>query len=146
MKVLLGYDGSKNAKAALVRATELVKNSDGELVVVVAANVPIPTPYGNRSYYEQLRNDVIEHAQNLLAEASDLARQAGATRVTGLVKEGFPADVITSHASETDADIIVVGRRGIRGIERTFIGSVSSSVLAQSKCDVLVVMERNDAE
>jgi nucleotide-binding universal stress UspA family protein len=140
MRILLGYDGSKNAKAALARATELTKNSDGELVVVVAANVPIPAPYANRSYYEQLHNDVVEHARSLVAEASDMARQAGVTRVTGSVKEGFPADVIASHAAEMGADMIVVGRRGIRGVERTLIGSVSSSVLAQSKCDVLVVM------
>jgi nucleotide-binding universal stress UspA family protein len=140
MRILVGYDGSENAKVALVRATELTKNSDGELVVVVAAHVPIPAPYANRSYYEQLRNDIVEHARSLVAEASDLAGQAGVARVTGSVKEGFPADVIASYASETGADMIVLGRRGIRGVERTLMGSVSSSVLAQSKCDVLVVM------
>ena len=137
---MLGYDGSKNAKVALERASELTKNSDGDLIVVVAASVPVPAPYASRSYYEQLRKDVVEHAKSLMAEASDLARQAGVKRVTGSVEEGYAADVIASRALETGADMIVVGRRGIRGVERRRIGSVSSSVLAQSECDVLVVM------
>ncbi len=141
MRILLGYDGSKNAKMALTKATQLIKNTDGELVVVVVANVPSPAPYADRSYYEQTRKEMVEHANSLLTEASDLAKQAGVAKVTGLVREGFPPEVIASHASETGADMIIVGRRGIRGVDRTRIGSVSSSILAISKCDVLVVME-----
>ena len=140
MKMVVGYDGSKNAKAALARAAELTKNSEGVLVIVIAANVPIPAPYAIRSYYEQVRSDMANHAKTLLAEALDLAKKVGVARVSGLVKEGYPAEVIVSHAKETSADMIVVGRRGTRGIERTSMGSVSSSVLAESKCDVLVVM------
>lgn len=140
MKILVGYDGSKNAKAALAKATELTKNDIDELMIVVVANVPIPAPYAQRSYYEQLHNDLVENAKNLSAEASELASQAGAANVTGLVKEGFPSQVIVSTASEIGADMIVLGRRGVRGVERNLIGSVSSSVLAQSNCDVLVVM------
>lgn len=141
MKVLLGYDGSKNAKIALTKATELTKDSENELVVVVAAHMPIPAPYASRSYYEQVRSDTLEHANNLLSEASELAKQSGVARVSGSVKEGLPQEVIVSYASETGADMIVLGRRGVRGVGRGLIGSVSSSVLAQSTCDVLVVME-----
>lgn len=141
MKVLLGYDGSKNAKMALAKAAEMTKGPESELVVVVAAHMPIPAPYASRSYYEQVRSDILEHANNLLTEASDLAKQSGVTKITGSVKEGLPHEVIVSYASETGADIIVLGRRGIRGIDRRLIGSVSSSVLSQSKCDVLVVVE-----
>lgn len=141
MKVLLGYDGSKNAKIALTKATELTKDSENELVVVVAAHMPIPAPYASRSYYEQVRSDTLEHANNLLSEASELAKQSGVARVSGSVKEGLPQEVIVSYASETGADMIVLGRRGVRGVGRGLIGSVSSSVLSQSKCDVLVVME-----
>ena len=144
MKKELGYDGSKDENAALQRAAELTKNSEGEMEVIVVATIPIPAPYAEKSYYENTRIDVMERSKNLLAEASDLARKAGVPRVTGLVKEGFPAEVIVSHASEADADMIVVGRRGVRGIERSLLGSVSSSVLAQSKCDVLVVMEEQE--
>ena len=141
MKILLGYDGSKNAKVALMRATEMTKTSNGELVIIVVASVPSPAPYAKRSYYEEVYSEKLEHSQNLLAEALETAKGAGVAKVTGMVKEGFPAETIVSHALETNADMIVVGRRGIRGVERKLIGSVSSSVLAQSKCDVLVVME-----
>ena len=74
MKMVVGYDGSKNAKAALARAAELTKNSEGELVIVIAANVPIPAPYAIRSYNEQVRSDMANHAKTLLAEALDLAK------------------------------------------------------------------------
>lgn len=139
-KILLGYDGSENARVALSKATKLIKNSDGELVIIVVATVPIPAPYAQRAYYEQVRNDIMQNSRNLLTEASDLAKQAGVARVSGLVEEGFPAESIVSHASEIGADLIVIGRRGIRGVDRKLIGSVSSSILAQSKCDVLVAM------
>lgn len=141
MRILLGYDGSKNAKLALARATEMTKTSDSDLMIVVVASVPNPAPYAQRSYYEELHSEKIERSQNLLAEALEMAKAAGVAKVSGMVKEGFPAETIVSHASEKKADMIVVGRRGIRGVERKLIGSVSSSVLAQSKCDVLVVVE-----
>lgn len=137
-KILVGYDGSENAKRALRKAIELTKRSKGELTILVAADT-VSFAMGSRGqYYAPVRNDMVQHAKNLLAEASDTAKQAG-VKVHGSVEEGRPVDMILAKAMDSKADLIVVGRRGIRGIERFLMGSVSSSVVNHSKCDVLVV-------
>lgn len=56
-----------------------------------------------------------------------------------MVEEGYPAGCILNLAAGSCADLIVLGRRGISGVERFFLGGVSSNVVAHSKCDVLVV-------
>jgi nucleotide-binding universal stress UspA family protein len=58
---------------------------------------------------------------------------------TGSVEEGYPADCILNMAVTDRADLIVMGRRGISGVERFLLGGVSSSVVSHSKCDILIV-------
>jgi nucleotide-binding universal stress UspA family protein len=139
-KILVGYDGSENAKIALARAIGMARDSEGELTIVVAADTMGYVAYSAWLSSEQFRKDMLEHAKNLLSEGINGAKQAGITKADGSVNEGYPADVILAHASEQKADLIVLGRRGIRGIGRLLMGSVSSSVISHSECDVLVVV------
>ena len=138
-KILVGYDDSDNAKRAPGKAIELAKMSGGELTIVVAADTISYAAHSMGHSYGVFHNDMVEHARNLLSEASDSARQVVNRRTYGSVEQGRPADMILAKASEIKADLIVVGRRGIRGIERFLLGSVSSSVVSHSECDVLVV-------
>jgi nucleotide-binding universal stress UspA family protein len=137
-RILVGYDGSDNSKRALDRAVELARSAGSELSVVVAVDTVSYALYSTGQYYYPIRDDMTQHAKKLLAEAIETAKLAGIA-ATGWVKEGRPADTIITTASENGADLIVVGRRGIKGIERFLIGSVSSAVVSSSKCDVLVV-------
>ena len=81
----------------------------------------------------------MEQARSLVAEGSDMVKQAGVERVDESVKEGHPANTMLTEISENGIDMIVVGRRGIRGVERFLMVSVSSSIVSHSVCDVLVV-------
>lgn len=65
--------------------------------------------------------------------------RGGTISISGRVEEGHPADLILATAAGRNSDLIVVGRRGIRGLERFLMGSVSSSIISHSSCDVLVV-------
>jgi nucleotide-binding universal stress UspA family protein len=140
-KVLLGYDGSKMSEKALDRSIEVVKDSDGELTIVVAADTPGYAAYADWSSYGSFRRDVLEHIKKLSSTASERARGAGvpAGHVEVVATEGYPADVILKTASDRGADLIVIGRTGVRSIEGSLMGSVSSSVINHSNCDVLVV-------
>jgi nucleotide-binding universal stress UspA family protein len=62
----------------------------------------------------------------------------GAT-VSRLVVEGHPAVVITDRAALSGAGLVVVGARGLGGVKRVLLGSVSDSVLRASECPVLIV-------
>ena len=137
--ILAGYHGSENARRALNRAIELTKESKGELRIAAVADIASYVNYATGGVYRQFHDNTREHAKNLLADASDIARQGGIANVYGSVEDNQPADMILTLASEYKADLIVVGRRGIRGIERFLMASVSSAVINNAKCDVLVV-------
>ena len=55
------------------------------------------------------------------------------------VREGQPAEVIIDVANQEQADLIVVGSRGLTGIQRYLMGSVSSKVSEHAPCSVMVV-------
>jgi nucleotide-binding universal stress UspA family protein len=71
-----------------------------------------------------------------LAEARSLLG-AGGRDVTTIEAQGDPGDVIVEAAK--DADLAIVGSRGLNPLQRLLLGSVSSKVVHRAECDVLVV-------
>jgi len=138
-KILVGFDGSENAKRALGKAIGLAGKSGGDLTIVVVADITSHLPLGYGQFYVSIRDASLESARAALSQGSQTAKQASLTSVHESVEEGSPAEMILARASEIKADLIVVGSRGIRGIERFLMGSVSFSIVNHSKCDVLVV-------
>ena len=139
-RILVGYDGSENSKRALRKAIELAKVLDSEVrLVTVEDTIGYVPSLAGMVYPPNLRQNLLKQGNALLEEAVNLAKEAGITNVSGSVEEGSPADMILAYASAYKADLIVLGRRGIRGIERFLMGSVSSAVVSHSGCDVLVV-------
>jgi nucleotide-binding universal stress UspA family protein len=61
-------------------------------------------------------------------------------------REGRPDAEITALAEEIGAGLIVVGSRGLGGIRRTMLGSVSDSVVRHAHCPVLVVREEEPTD
>jgi nucleotide-binding universal stress UspA family protein len=137
-KILLGYDGSENGKRALERAIALALAQEATIRVVVAANTILPV-YGPAPGYQppDYADEVIKMGQKSLADALARTKEAGA-QASGFVEEGPPAEVILDAADSEAVDLVVVGRRGMSDVKRFLMGSVSSSVLNHSKCDVLV--------
>ena len=140
MKILLAYDGSDNAKRALARAIELSVDANAELTIIYYVDLQAFETFAAKRILADLRDKMVEDAEKLVADASRVAQQGGVTDVRTLVlRGGDPADAILSASLGEKADLIVVGRRGVRGIERFLLGSVSSRVVDHAKCDVLVV-------
>jgi len=138
-RILVGYDGSDNATRAVQKAITIAKESGGELSVVVAANtLGYPPRYRDR-YYSDFRKITLHHSKEQLSRALETAKLGGVASAQGKVEEGQPADAILTRAVDVSADLIVVGRRGLGGVQRFLLGSVSSSVVIHSTCDVLVV-------
>lgn len=138
-RILVCYDGSDNARRALQMAIKLTKEGGGKLSVVVAAGTPGYPPRYRDEYYSDLRKVIIHDANEQLSEALEKAAVGGLPSAQGEVEEGQPADVILARAVDVSADLIVVGRRGLGGVKRFLLGSVSSAVVSHSTCDVLVV-------
>lgn len=123
--VLVAFDGSMNSQRALSRAAALAKANGATLKVVV---VMPPSPY----------EEDVKRGNDLLESAVSMAKNT-LRDVEGVLRDGQPADEVLKLAEEESADVVVVGRRGISGIERFLLGGVSSAVVNHSKCDVLVV-------
>src|SRR3989449_2867199 len=122
-KILVGYDGSETSKRALRKAIELAKvlGSEVRLVTVEDTIGYVPSLAG-MVYPPNLRQNLLKQGNALLKEAVNFAKEAGITNVSGSVEEGSPADMVLAYASDCKADLIVLGRRGIRGIERFLRG------------------------
>jgi nucleotide-binding universal stress UspA family protein len=131
-KIVVGYDGSDPSKHALERALALAGN-DGKITVVAAAepHARVAITEGahlDPSEVERRRRD-LEGAQQLLSERGVQAETIEA--------QGDPGAVIVQAAK--DADLVIVGSRGLNPVQRILLGSVSSKVVHRAECDVLVV-------
>jgi nucleotide-binding universal stress UspA family protein len=135
-KILVGFDGTEEARRALDRAIELAQ--PGDEVTVVAALPEIV--WGAAGSHEDSfkRGDSVADARAHLDEAAEKLTARGIPTTT-LQRNGDPADVIVETAKAGNYDTIVVGSRGHGFAKRLLVGSVSTGVLHHATCDVLVV-------
>jgi nucleotide-binding universal stress UspA family protein len=138
--IVVGTDGSPSAVAAVRKAVEIAKGS-GALVHLVTAYPDIPA-YSEPISSSAKRNPINLHevAESVVARAAgEFASQD--VDVETHAQEGEPAQVIIEVALEHDADLIVVGARGLTGVRRFLLGSVSSKLSHHAPCSVMIVRE-----
>jgi nucleotide-binding universal stress UspA family protein len=141
-RIVVGTDGSETAKRAVHEAMELAKKT-GASLDVVSAFEPVPS---SRLREERLQAPSdIEHAVNpqedvnaILAEAQRDVEEAGVD-VRTFARQGEPADAILDVAEEENADLIVVGNKGMTGAKRFLLGSVPNKVSHHAPCSVLII-------
>lgn len=138
-KILVAYDGSENSKRALRKALGVAKLSRAELRILVVADTSVYFAGSTGLLRDEIRRSLRESSYGHLSEAIARAKRARVKTPHGSVVEGDPADEILAVASQGREDLIVVGRRGMSGIARFLMGSVSSKIINNAGCDVLVV-------
>lgn len=147
MKVLLAVDGSKHAKAAVLKFCEIFGDGSDlkiRIVSVVDDSVSIDgiDRFGAATeYYSRLEDIKKEFAEKSVEEAETLikAKLGDDVYVDTDVVIGSPKARIVEDAEEWDADLIIVGSHGYGFFERLLVGSVSDAVLHHAHCSVLVV-------
>jgi len=142
-RIVVPFDGSKGAAKALETAVQMQKLCDAELLIL--------TIYRHHSYLEaslsmvrveepENLDDVLRgHARQIVERAKEQAAELGATKVRGFVRNGPVARGIVAFADEHDADLLVLGSRGLGSIENYLLGSVSHKVTGLAEIPVLVV-------
>ena len=141
-QVLLATDGSQDAELAATTAIDLSKRLDAELHTVYVE--PMPERHSSRSmrFPVDLPAEVVEsveqEAKIKLEEQLQKIKQAGEV-AHAHPRVGVPPAEIVALAEEIGAGLIVMGSRGLGGIRRTLIGSISDSVVRHAHCPVLVV-------
>jgi nucleotide-binding universal stress UspA family protein len=147
-RILLATDGSEEAQLALQTAVDLASSTGSELHVVTVgreyhpAYYEIPEPEEIR---EKALRTLEREAQGILDEQVRKIEEAG-----GAVTEVHPRmggrrdQEIVRLSEEIGAGLIVMGSRGLGGLRRALMGSVSDSVVRHAHCPVLVVRKIRD--
>jgi nucleotide-binding universal stress UspA family protein len=140
-RILLATDGSEEAELAALRAVDLADATDSELHVVHVGVLPIflKSYPGTLGYYGKLYEQIEEMSRELLRKQSWRVKAAGGTVAGAHLKMGEVDLEIVALAEELGADLIVIGSRGLGGVRRALMGSVSDSVVRHAHCPVLVV-------
>lgn len=138
-QVLVGYDGSPQAEAALEHA--VAEHADATLVLLCVID-PSETGYSPTraltSLSEEWYVEAKREAEETLAAGRETAVEAGVDVETDTVV-GTPANAIVEYAEDHDVDHVVTGSHGRSGVSRILLGSVAETVIRRSPVPVTVV-------
>jgi nucleotide-binding universal stress UspA family protein len=131
--LVLGYDGSACAKAALQTAVETAQAFGDGIVVAFGAGV---YPIGEDRDHQRLLREM---GTGLADEALSAIRAAGVTECDAAVVDARPAEALLKVAADRDARMIIVGTQGEHPLTGAVLGSVPHKLLHLSVVPVLVV-------
>jgi nucleotide-binding universal stress UspA family protein len=140
--IVVGTDGSNTAQEAVRQASELAR-ALGAKVYLVSAYEPVPE--GRLRDERQVLPADLQWMVNPREDVEEtLDQAAGALKAYGievetLPREGDPADAILDVAEEKNADLIVVGNKGMTGAKRFLLGSVPNKVSHHAPCSVMII-------
>ena len=147
-KILVPLDGSDHADKALDAALDLAEAYSAEIFLLSVVHVP-PSAYAapplsaKTSFLTSIRNyekEIEASLKRVLSEAIEKAKKLTPyVKISTKLVEGNPADKIVEIANEENIDIIIMGHRGLSGIRRLVLGSVSNQVVDEASCPVLIV-------
>ena len=138
--VLAAIDVTEEAQQVLKQAREVASEHEAKLSVVTVVK-PLTHVYGGLDMvsFTQASLDFEEEARSLaLAQAQELAADAGVDAADVHVMVGSPAGQIVAAAEAHAADLIVIGSHGKHGLG-LLLGSTANGVLHQAETDVLTV-------
>jgi nucleotide-binding universal stress UspA family protein len=136
-KILLATDASEEATLAFQTAADLSERTGSELHVIHVGEVPLvyhPERHGYGAEYEEHERE----ARQLLEAQVERIKGAGVTVAQAHLRMGRADEEIVVLAEELGADLVAMGSRGLGGVRRGLMGSVSDSVVRHAHCPVLI--------
>ena len=150
MKMLVAVDGSKQSEKAMEEAAKIAGGCSADQVSLIhvyekSFNMPM---WGEG--YNYTREDIErikdmeqrtrKEREALVARAVDFFRGKN-IEAKGMMEEGHPAETIARVVQEEGYDLLVVGSRGLGGLKKLMLGSVSNALLQEVPGNVLVVKQ-----
>ncbi|MDN4494636.1 universal stress protein [Ureibacillus aquaedulcis] len=134
--ILLAADGSENAVRAAKEAIKIAACHEDSMIEIVYV-----------VDFDQSKSDVLHSSSS---EARNLERRKKIARVEQLIKEsnvsykvtflhGTPGPEIVKYANEQQAELVVIGSRGLNSLQEMVLGSVSHKVMKRVNCPALIV-------
>jgi len=141
-KILVPIDFSEHAAAVIEWAAHLAEEHDSSCVLLHAYHLPVEFQQLEGAYLPaDFWANVKEEAEQSLSRYADQLRARG-IQVEEAVREGYPATVIEEEAERQQADLIVIGSRGLSGLKHLLMGSIAERVVQKAPCPVLTVKTR----
>jgi nucleotide-binding universal stress UspA family protein len=135
-KILLASDGSEHSKRAAENAVHIAQCSEGS-TIEVAYVVDV-----DRAKSDVLANwnsaEVNDSRKERMKEVENQAKKAGVNYVIKIL-HGEPGPAIVDYVNKNQFDIVVIGSRGLNGLQEFVLGSVSHKVAKRANCPVLIV-------
>jgi nucleotide-binding universal stress UspA family protein len=143
--IVVGTDGSDTASQAVEHAVELARSTCATLHIVNAhqtvsmGRAAMGAEMGAPTFdVVEVNKSIAHESESVCKHASHAAERAGVTTELHVVP-GDAADAIIAVAQEVDADLIVIGNRGMSGLRRYVLGSVPNKVSHHAPCSLLIV-------
>jgi nucleotide-binding universal stress UspA family protein len=134
-QIVVAADGSEHSMKAVEKTIELAKDRDTKVFVVYVVD-------GSTSKADVLDSwDSLGISEKRNKRLAAIEQQAKAENINYEVKiiRGEPAYAIVQFAHSIEADLIVIGSRGLNQLQQLVLGSVSHKVMKRATCPVLIM-------
>lgn len=144
--IVVGTDGSESSYVAVEKAASLAASPGAKLVLACAYYPNFDRDIAAAA--DVLKDDAYQirgssPADEILRTAREKATAIGATKIIDRAIVGIPVDALLDLTQAVDADLLVVGNRGLNTLTGRLLGSVPSDAARKAKCDVLIVHTSN---
>lgn len=144
-KWIVAFDFSDESRLALERAATQLSALGGAELIVAHVHRPVSTGFGVEfaalsPAFQNVDQTITESAKlKIDEELTALRERFPALAFRAVIESGYPPEHIVDIASREDADQIVIGSHGRKGLQRFFLGSVAERVLRSADRPVLIV-------
>lgn len=137
-RILIPTDGSDPSMRAAEFAIKIAKHFNSEIVAIYVIDRVILEEVSKVHERHGLEEEIRKNAERCLNYIVKLAERKG-LKARSIVAEGQPHDQIVRYAESLKANMIIIGSKGRRGMNRILIGSVAERVIEYAPCPVLVI-------
>ncbi len=134
MKIMVCYDGSDRSRNALNKTLDLFKDQNPDMMILLVAEETLDASMENEEVFEEWKKE----CHDLLNEVAKDVTQQG-LEVDAILATGDPRTMIMEAIENKAPDLVVMAKRGKGSVKNALLGSVSTYVLRQAHCPVLVV-------
>lgn len=151
-KILFPTDFSDTSRNAFIYALRLAENIGAEVVTLHVYDLPTLSlrgmPSSIKEIYDSIELENFENYKDEIPYLREIAEENGLghIKLSNVLKHGDFIWTLNHVAKEEEADLIVMGTNGAKGLKEIFVGSVSGSVLVESNTNVLIVPDEAQYE
>lgn len=142
-KILVAYDMERQAQASLETAVAIAKNEQSEITIITSIKVP---DYVLRNLSLSSKPGAVKNVDKIIRAdyekkldlAAEQVKKEGIP-VKTILTEGSPGEAIIDFSAQEHADLIIVGSHNRKGLSKAVLGSVSSYVVQNANCAVMII-------